>query len=127
MDIVAAKYDYPAPARLLSPQEAVTHVLDRVGVTFPWRDAVDQRLVAEVRSWGKSGQLVSDETASPMFGPGYVAAGTKPADADGDGIPDAWERANGLNPADASDAMKISASGYANIELYLNSLVPSSY
>ncbi|KAI3331634.1 polysaccharide lyase family 1 protein [Xylariaceae sp. AK1471] len=126
MDIVSSKYNYPAPTALLSPQDAVTYVLNNVGTTYPARDTVDKHLVAEVQSWGKSGQLVSDETASPMYGPGYIAGGAKPADTDADGIPDAWEQAHGLNYQDASDAMKISSSGYANIELYVNSLVPSS-
>ena len=47
-------------------------------------------------------------------------------DDDNDGIPDAWEIKNGLNPKDAKDAAKISKSGYANIEVYLNSLVDVS-
>ncbi|KAI0803948.1 fibronectin [Xylaria sp. FL0064] len=126
MDIVSTPYDYPGPTTLRSPQDAVTYVLDNVGTTFPSRDAVDKILVAEVRSWGTAGELISDETASPMYGPGYIASGTKPTDTDGDGIPDAWEQANGLDPQDPSDAMAISSSGYANIEVYVNSLVPSS-
>lgn len=126
MDIVATKFDYPGPTTLRSPQDAVTYVLNNVGATYPSRDAVDAHLVAEVRSWGKTGQLISDEKASPMYGPGYIAGGAKPTDTDGDGIPDAWEQANGLNPQDPSDAMKIGSSGYANIEVYVNSLVPSS-
>ncbi len=47
-----------------------------------------------------------------------------PADNDKDGIPDEWEKKNGLNPSDASDAMKISSHKfYTNIELYINSIV----
>ena len=41
----------------------------------------------------------------------------------GDGIPDAYETAHGLNPNDAKDGATLSASGYSNLELYLNSLV----
>jgi hypothetical protein len=37
-------------------------------------------------------------------------------------MPDAWEAAHHLESKDASDAAKVDASGYANIELYLNSL-----
>ena len=47
-------------------------------------------------------------------------------DTDGDGIPDAWETANGLNPSDANDgkAYTIDSKGYyTNLEVYLNSLV----
>ena len=126
MDIVTTPFAYPGPVTLRSPQDTVTWVLANVGTTFPSRDTVDKRLVSEVQSWGKTGELISDETASPMNGPGTIASGTKPTDTDGDGIPDAWEKANGLNYQDASDAVKISSSGYANIELYVNSLVPST-
>ena len=44
-------------------------------------------------------------------------------DSDGDGIPDAWENRNGLNPKDARDGARITDSGYSNLELYINSLV----
>ncbi|MFH1761910.1 MAG: T9SS type A sorting domain-containing protein, partial [bacterium] len=52
-----------------------------------------------------------------------------PLDSDNDGMPDAWETANGLNPADASDAGNTDLSnqftgmdGYTNIEVYINAL-----
>ncbi|KAI1639236.1 pectate lyase C [Biscogniauxia mediterranea] len=123
MDIVAAAYAYPGPAALLSPADALDRVLAQAGASFPARDAVDARLVEEVRSFGTLGQLVSDETAAPMYGPGYVPGGTGPVDTDGDGMPDEWEKANGLDYEDAGDAMAIGSSGYANIEVYVNSLV----
>lgn len=47
-------------------------------------------------------------------------------DSDGDGMPDAWETAQGLNPADASDAKTFTLDPrgwYTNIEVYLNSIV----
>ncbi|ETS72973.1 pectate lyase C [Pestalotiopsis fici W106-1] len=126
MDILTTKYDYPGPATLMTAPNAVTWVLNNVGANYPSRDSVDSRLVSEVQTWGATGELISDETASPMYGPGYIAGGSKPTDTDGDGIPDAWEQSNGLNYQDASDAMEISSSGYANIEVYVNSLVPST-
>ena len=45
-------------------------------------------------------------------------------DTDHDGIPDAWEKAHGLNPSDASDGNKTNLSkvGYTNLEMYLNEL-----
>ena len=41
-------------------------------------------------------------------------------DADGDGLPDAYETEVGLNPNDASDGQKLTASGYSNLEIFLN-------
>ena len=44
-------------------------------------------------------------------------------DTDNDGMPDAWEKAHGLNPRDASDANKDSVGdGYTNIERYINGI-----
>ncbi len=45
-----------------------------------------------------------------------------PVDTDGDGIPDEWETANGLDPNDASDGNTL-VDGYTNLEIYMNSLV----
>ncbi|WYZ42384.1 hypothetical protein EsH8_VI_000083 [Colletotrichum jinshuiense] len=124
MAIQTAAYAYPAPAKSLTAAEAVTHVSAKVGASIA-RDAVDTALVKELASYGKSGKLISDE--SSMGGAGDIAAGTALKDTDGDGIPDAWESANGLNPNDASDGMKIGAGGYANLEIYVNSLAPAVY
>jgi hypothetical protein len=44
-------------------------------------------------------------------------------DTDGDGMPDEWEIANGLNPNDPSDANgDISGDGYTNIEKWINGI-----
>ena len=44
-------------------------------------------------------------------------------DSDGDGMPDDWEIANGLNPNDPSDANKdCTGDGYTNIEKYINGI-----
>lgn len=49
--------------------------------------------------------------------------GTPYVDTDLDGMPDAWELANGLNPNDASDANKdCTGDGYTNIEKYINGI-----
>ncbi len=48
-------------------------------------------------------------------------------DSDGDGMPDEWEIANGLNPNDASDANKdCNGDGYTNIEKYINAIPTQS-
>ena len=48
-------------------------------------------------------------------------------DSDNDGMPDEWETANGLNPNDASDAVKdCNGDGYTNIEKYINGIDPKT-
>lgn len=44
-------------------------------------------------------------------------------DTDGDGMPDEWETANGLNPEDSADGNLINEEGYTNLEVYMNSIV----
>ena len=52
--------------------------------------------------------------------------GEQYVDTDLDGMPDAWEKANGLNPNDASDANgDCTGDGYTNIEKYINA-IPTS-
>ena len=51
---------------------------------------------------------------------------TAPVDSDGDGMPDAWETENGLNPTNANDANLYNLDShryYTNLEVYCNSLV----
>ncbi len=44
-------------------------------------------------------------------------------DSDGDGMPDEWETANGLNPHDPADANQdCTGDGYTNIEKYINAI-----
>ena len=44
-------------------------------------------------------------------------------DTDGDGMPDGYETANGLDPNNPEDGAEDSGNGYTNLEIYLNSLV----
>ena len=51
-----------------------------------------------------------------------------PVDTDGDGMPDAWEAANGLNPKSSGDGVKYNLSKeYTNLKVYINSLVEKLY
>lgn len=46
-----------------------------------------------------------------------------PTDTDKDGMPDAWETANGLNLNNAADGITTNPEGYTMLEVYMNSLV----
>jgi hypothetical protein len=126
MVIQSTKFAFPAPAKIMTASEALTYVQNSAGASKV-RDAVDKRLIEELTSWGKSGQLISDENGAPMNGPGTIAGGTKAVDSDGDGIPDDAETKLGFDKA-ANDAMSDKdGNGYVNIEDWANSLVPSGY
>lgn len=115
---------HPAIASKTSAAEAYQRIVRDVGASYPARDQVDQYLITELTSLGKKGALISNESALGLSGGvGTLAAGTRAKDTDNDGMPDTWEDANGLNKSDATDAIKKSASGYLNIELYINGLV----
>ena len=47
-------------------------------------------------------------------------------DSDGDGMPDAYEAAVGLNSTDPADGSAVAANGYTNLENYLNGLADFS-
>lgn len=99
------------------------------------RDEVDRRILRTVRLQG--GRLV-DAVGSPLQATDYeereingvlltfvrgwpeLQSGVAPTDTDGDGMPDFWELAMGLNPRDATDRNRVGASGYTALEDYLN-------
>ncbi|KAE8165133.1 putative pectate lyase C [Aspergillus tamarii] len=123
MDLVTEKFDYPAVATVLSPDDALTYVTKYAGASKV-RDSIDTQLAAQVESYGKDGALISDE--ADMGGAGDLDQGTTPTDTDGDGIPDDAEAELGTDPKIA-DSMELDASGYTYLEVWANSLVPSSY
>ena len=119
-EITSSPKEFPVITELMTAEEAIKWIIDSVGASLPARDDVDQYLIDELASFGTSGTNggISDETTLPHKGTGLVSPGNKPQDTDADGIPDEWETANGLNPKDASDAVKVAANGYLNIENY---------
>ncbi len=133
-----------APMTILPANTARSYVLANAGAILPKRDAVDSRIVTQVAT-GKIAYLPNVTLPETQFKHrrlpidsyktgiitevaqvgGYPEYKGQPlADADLDGMPDAWEKKNGLNPADPTDATKDrDKDGYTNIEEYLNSLV----
>jgi hypothetical protein len=110
-------FETPAVPRILG--SVVDAVLAGTGATLPERDAVDARVVTEVVTGG--GRII--DHVEEVGGFPTLAPGTPPPDADHDGMPDTWENAHGLNPADPSDgAADRNGDGYTNLEEYLHSL-----
>ncbi|WP_448701397.1 polysaccharide lyase family 1 protein [Mucilaginibacter sp. AW1-3] len=89
------------------------------------RDDVDNRIIGYLHSLGKEGKIF--KTEAEAGGQGNIEPATALRDTDGDGIPDTWETAHGLDLKNAKDANLMSGkSGYTNLENYLNSLVPAN-
>jgi hypothetical protein len=124
---VRSNAPYPHSYLEIQPaRQAYQTVLDNSGATLPRRDAVDRRIVNEVRTgkvtYTKGKGIITD--ISQVGGhPAYE--GTPYEDKDKDGMPDAWETTHGLNPMDASDASgDLNGDGYTNIEDLINGLDP---
>ena len=100
--------------------EAAEFVLFHAGASLH-RDAVDQRVIANVRD--RKGKVIDSQTE--VGGWPALRSAPAPVDSDHDGMPDAWEKAHGLNPNDPSDRNAgRERDGYTNLEKYLNSLCP---
>ena len=135
---VKIKMDAPAPTGVFTTHtadEAFSKVLANAGASL-FRDEIDARYMEEAKTG--TAQYKGSITQSPGIIDkvsdvnGYTEStfgtASRPADfdTDKDGIPDAWELANGLNPNDDSDALTYSLDGkgyYTNLEVYANSLV----
>jgi lysophospholipase L1-like esterase len=94
-------------------------VLARAGAALV-RDLVDLRIVEHVRR--KTGRLIDSQRE--VGGWPRLQSLPAPPDSDRDGLPDTWERAQGLDPADARDGAQVNpATGFTRLEDYLASLV----
>ena len=131
-DALASKMDAPFPATSVStqsPAEAYELVLKSAGASYK-RDTLDQRIVHEVST--RTGRII-DVQGGYAHGTAYeISKGAWPVlkslpaaeDRDKDGMPDEWERKNGLNPENAADANgRKLHEHYDNIEVYLNNLL----
>jgi hypothetical protein len=111
-------------------REAYQSVLKNVGAVLPARDTLDQRILNDVQN--RTGKII-DVQGGYLHGTPYEQTvnawpllKSLPAlkDSDSDGMPDDWEKTNGLNPNDTSDASSYKLNKlYTNIEMYINSLV----
>lgn len=135
---VKIKMDAPAPTGDVtthSAAEAFSKVLAYSGASL-YRDEIDARYMEEAKtgtakykgSITKSPGIIDKVSDVNGYTEANFGKGSRPADfdTDNDGIPDAWELANGLNPNDASDALTYSLDSkeyYTNLEVYANSLV----
>lgn len=126
MDEISSEQDRPIPqqipviAGMTSAEEALLWIEQNVGASLPVRDNIDEYVIDLLKSYGTKGTLdgIGSESELPHKGVANLSGGSKPLDTDGDGMPDEYETANGLNPNDASDATTIAANGYMNIENY---------
>ena len=97
-------------------------------------DQLDSLIISQIKTLGNGpagtgagtagpdGSLYYDQTSTGLGNNGYgvLNSGAAPPDSDGDGMPDYWEIAMGLNPNNANDATNLTLSGYTQIEIYLN-------
>ena len=115
-----------------SADEAFETVLQKSGCSFS-RDAIDARIVEEVRNGTytyngttSTGGLI--DTPSDVGGWPQYQGGIIPKDTDGDGIPDEWEEAHGLNPKSFADSKQETlVTGKTNLECYLCDIVKDRY
>lgn len=127
--IKSEPYDYPMKNPTLTAQQAYDKAILNVGASYPRRDQVENLMISDLQSKGTTATYVyvqSDLTSQFGFtngGAGHVYGAPAPLDTDNDGMPDAWEDANGLDKY-TPDALNVSSTNapYLNIEVYINSL-----
>ncbi|RPJ09498.1 MAG: pectate lyase [Spirochaetaceae bacterium] len=107
------------PVAVQDGSAAFQKILLYGGASLPKRDTVDERITREIQ--GKTGRIINDP--SDVGGYPEYKSSPVPVDTDHDGMPDAWEKTNGLDPAKDDSAGLKDKDGYTNIEQYLNSLV----
>jgi hypothetical protein len=126
---------FAAHVRTQTAEEAYADVLADVGCNFPALDPHDQRILAETRAGtaayrgSRSGLPGLPDSQEDVGGWDEYPEVRRAADwdTDGDGMPDAWEKKNGLDPTNAADGpADRNGDGYTNLEDYLNSLVGES-
>lgn len=120
------RFSFSIMDKIVDAKDAYTQVMAGVGASLS-RDPVDKAVLEAVESG--EGKLIDKPTESIGYDEswgGYyppLAQYTPYKDSDGDGMSDDWEKASGLDPEDASDGAKVNASGYTNLDVFLEYLV----
>jgi len=105
--------------RTHSAQQAYELLLSQAGASLT-RDAVDERFIRDIRN--RTGKLLDSQ--DEVGGWPVLQSTPCPKDRDRDGMPDAWEMTQGLDPEDPADRNgDLDNDGYTNLEAYLNSLL----
>ena len=120
-EINAYKQAGPHAAAVVQPEDAAAayaRVLQSGGANRPRRDAVDTRIVDDVRN--RTGRIIKSQ--EEVGGWPTLVSLPAPADRDRDGMPDAWEIAHGLNPDDPADRNSVDKNGCTRLEIYLAQL-----
>ena len=113
-------------------ENAFSSVTSYAGASLK-RDAVDTRIINNILngtisctagSNGSTGGFIDSQKDVGGWPVYTFDAAAVPVDTDGDGMPDSWETAHGLNPTSAADGNTTTLDGkYTNVEVYLNGLV----
>lgn len=112
-----------APMNLEPAEDAFHAVMEHAGASRA-RDSHDLRIIEQLASLGTKGAFIANE--QDVGGIGTLSGADAPADSDGDGMPDEWEKANGTDPDKADANGDADGNGYTNIEDYVNSLAHKS-
>ena len=110
--------------------QAYTAVLLFGGASYK-RDAVDTRILREVKdgtvtyNGSKTGKRGIIDSQTDVGGWPVLTQTAVLKDTDGDGMPDDWEIAKGLDPKVANATGRNLSTGYDNIEVYINEIVKS--
>lgn len=103
----------PLESNMLRAIDAYKKVLAGAGA-FP-RDSYDARILNEVKR--RSGAIISKD--APRTLP-VIASGMPYRDADQDGMSDAWERAQGMDPARFDAWGDVNGNGWSNFDEFLD-------
>ena len=122
--IVSSQFD-AASVTTTSPFQAFDEVLAGAGATLPTRDAIDKRVINEVKN--QEYRVVDDP--AQVGGWPAVASVSPAADTDHDGMADSWELTHfgTLARGSSSDSSgDFDGDGYTDLEEYLNGTDPTN-